>query len=222
MYAVAWVVGLIVYAVCGKRALPAIAQVVIRLMGFRLTVYGNVDEQARITVFNHPQRVDLYLLTAAAGPISGLISHNAVGSWIFEKLVDCVRVKDEGGQNTTVRMREHVKKGRWRYCIAVNRVHHPDVGGRYFKDQIGTFKTIAFRLGEAVQPCVIVAKRSSYANREFTAMDVLAHPLNETADVQMFFLPTMHQGAAETPEAFAARTKKAMNTCLHHAWRLRT
>jgi hypothetical protein len=180
-----------------------------------IKIFGKVDPTARITVFNHPQCIDGFLLNAFVGPISGLIQDSLALNRVWAYLLDCVIVSATGGQNTTRRMREKLKTSKYRYAIAVNRQGDPGVGGRVPGDQIKTFKTIAFRMGEAVQPMVIVVDDAPYIH----ISHLLTAPLHSNKRLRVFLLPKMTQRQNETPEEFAARTKKAMNRCLKLAWK---
>jgi hypothetical protein len=203
----------------GDKYLKNIALFATKVLGFnQIKIYGKVDPSARIVVFNHPTLSDPFIVQAVNGPISGLILDKFWASAFFEYALGCVRVSHDGNQNTRERLLQTLKSNNRRYAIAVNRHNDPGVGGRTQGDSIETFKTIAFRLGESIQPMVIIAENNVYAKPNINNIDVLNVSLRTNQPIRVYLLPKMTQKSGESPEQFAERTKRAMNACLKLGW----
>lgn len=189
--------------------------------GIDVRIYGKLDDSARVLVFNHPDIIDTFIAGSIVGPSKALMSSRHVFSQLLRHIFGFVVVSPNGGEQTTERVLESLEQDRdkHRFLIAANR---PDMqaGGRTPGDRIDCFKTVAFRLGEAVQPMVIVYDTPPYSGG-FNMLRVFRYvftPISSQKRARVYLLPKMTRRKKETPELFAERVKRRMNRCLELAW----
>jgi hypothetical protein len=189
-------------------------------------VYGTLDPSARVYVFNHPTNVDVFVLANAVGDLMGLVRDK----WcLYKPVLDvlatawgCVMVRKEGGQDTTERVRRKLRASKKPFAISTNTL---DKGQRLSLAGVVAgypmperFSTMPFRLGERVQPLVIIYEGLDIVPRRFPS--IVAYWLCQKRRVQphVVMLPAIDPDAFDSAEECMLYVRDQMARALTSHW----
>ena len=214
IFIVAIIGALICYGV-GIQSIPLLARFVMWALGIDVRVYGKIDPDARVVVFNHPRHDDPIVIASIVGPIAALVANINPVYNAFYKRFGCVVVSKDGG--TLEKLVQKMQTNKLRYGVALTN-HLQCTGGKRHGDRIEHARTIAFRLNEPIQPIVLMVDSCNCPKESELQYSLLFQPLYAQTRVRAYILPKMSRRHGETPEAFAERTKAVMNRWLARAW----
>lgn len=196
----------------------------------KINVYGTIDKDARIFAFNHPSLADGLVLSSIMPNISALMNKSRdLFTWIIGTVTNSIFVSDKGNNNTHARLKEILRNDNQRKRKIIisahkyyfkNKDNPPSYAGLIPNEKMKHTKTIAFALGERVQPIIIIYHSPKYISCEHKEIfNNLNWDSNFANEVSVYLLPSTIQGKEETVKEFAERNHKLMDECIERAWK---
>lgn len=224
-----WLILFIVWVLIGGNLAPIFMKYILWLFGIqKIKVYGKIDESARIFAFNHPSIVDGFVLGAVIPNISSLMSrpYDPI-TWLTGKLTNSTFVSSSGNENTHMRLKKSLREdSKRKLIISAHKYYYnknSSLAGLIPNEKMKHMKTIAFSLGERVQPVVIVYNSPKNVSRD---RKELLFNLNWDATfantVSVYLLPSTIQEKGESIKDFTERNRIQMDKCIERTWANKT